>query len=104
MKELDCVEVITEKAKYAKNGVHKGMQGWICDPRNIDGTWLINFPQYGEQDDIATLVIMEEDLHLLPNGMDARVNEQIKAQFENNKAAEKEYPDQYTHRNTKKEW
>ena len=29
MKYLDCVEVIVEKEKYAKDGVHKGMQGVI---------------------------------------------------------------------------
>lgn len=82
MKEMDCVEVINEKERYTKRGIHKGMQGWICDPRSIDGTWLVNFPQYGEKDDIATLDIKEDDLCLLPDGMDARINEQIKAQFE----------------------
>ncbi len=81
MKEMDCVEVIVEKERYAKCGVHKGMQGWICDPRSINGTWLVNFPQYGEQDDIASEAIKEEDLKLLPNGFDARVNEKIKAAF-----------------------
>lgn len=91
MKELDCVEVINEKEKYAKVGIHKGMQGWICDPRSIDGTWLVNFPQYGEEDDIATLDIKEDDLRLLPDGMNARINEKIKAQFGNNRNAEKEY-------------
>ena len=35
MKEMDCVEVTVEKNKYARDGVHKGMQGWICDSRNI---------------------------------------------------------------------
>ena len=30
MKEMDCVEVIVEKEEYAEEGVHKGMQGWIC--------------------------------------------------------------------------
>ena len=29
MKYLDCVEIIVEKEKYAKAGVHKGMQGII---------------------------------------------------------------------------
>ena len=81
MKEMDCVEVIVEKEKYAKHGVHKGMQGWICDPRNIQGMWLVNFPQYGEKDDIATEAIKEEDLKLLPNGFDAKRNERIKAEF-----------------------
>lgn len=93
MKEMDCVEVINEKDRYAKRGVHKGMQGWICDPRSIDGTWLVNFPQYGEQDDIATLDINEEDLRLLPDGMDARINEQIKARFENPEEAAKLFAD-----------
>ena len=83
MKEMDCVEVINEKDRYVKDGVHKGMQGWICDPDFINGTWLVNFPQYGEKDDIAEISVLEEDLVLLPNGMDARVNERIKAQYEN---------------------
>ena len=65
------------------------MQGWICDSRSIDGTWLVNFPQYGEKDDIATLDIKAEDLVLLPNGMDARVNEKVKAQFDNSMDAAK---------------
>ena len=90
MKEMDCVEVINNKERYTKSGIHKGMQGWICDPRSIDGTWLVNFPRYGEQDDIATLAIKEEDLRLLPNGMDAKINEQIKAQLDNSGDAAKE--------------
>ncbi|NCE63926.1 hypothetical protein D1159_04840 [Pseudoflavonifractor sp. 524-17] len=80
MKELDCVEVIVEKKTYAREGVHKGMQGWICDPRSLGGTWLVNFPQYGEKDDIAEIVVKEEDLRLVPQ-MDVKRNEQIKAQF-----------------------
>jgi len=82
VKELDCVEVIVEKKRYADEGVHKGMQGWICDERNIDGCWLVNFPQYGEKDDIAEIDIKEEDLLLIPR-MDARINEKIRAQHEN---------------------
>ena len=82
MQEMDCVELIAEKAEYAKEGVHKGMQGVIWDPERKDGAWLVLFPQYGEKEDIADLYINEEDLRLLPDGMDARVNEQIKAKFE----------------------
>lgn len=82
MKELDCVEVIIEKEKYVRDGVHKGMNGWICDPRCIQGYWLVNFPQCGDKDDIAEIPVKEEDLKLLP-AMDATVNEQIKEQFEN---------------------
>ena len=77
MKEMDCVEVTVEKERYIKDGVHQGMQGWICDPRNIDDSWLVNFPQYGENEDIATIAVKEQDLLLLPNGMNAKINEQI---------------------------
>ena len=35
--------------------------------------WLVNFPQYGEKED--------KDLKKIP-GMDARVNEEIKEQFD----------------------
>ena len=51
MKEMDCVEVIVEKECYVKEGVHKGMQGWICLEQRTEGYWLVNFPQYGEKDD-----------------------------------------------------
>ena len=80
MKMMDCVEVIAEKEKYVKDGVHKGMQGWICLENNSNGTWLVNFPQYGEKEDIAEISINENDLKLIPK-MDARVNEKIKAEF-----------------------
>ena len=80
MKEMDCVEVIVEKECYVKEGVHKGMQGWICDPKNIDGSWLVNFPQYGEKQDIATIDIEDTDLKLVPR-MEAKKNERIRASF-----------------------
>ncbi len=80
MKEMDAVEVIVEKEKYVKDGVHKGMQGWICDPRSISGTWLINFPRYGEKADIATISVKETDLKQI-NGMSAKINEEIEEQF-----------------------
>ena len=81
MKEMDCVEVIVEKEEYAEEGVHKGMQGWICYDVFYDVTWLVNFPQCGEKDDIATLSIREEDMKLVPV-MNAILNEQIKAKFD----------------------
>ena len=57
------------------------MQGWICFDECSDGYWLVNFPQYGAKNDIATISVKEDDLKVIPK-MDARVNEQIKAQFE----------------------
>ena len=81
MKMMDCVEVTQEKDKYTKYGVHKGMQGWICDARTIDRSWLVDFPQCGEKDDIAEISVEEKDLKLIPV-MHAIVNEQIKAKFD----------------------
>ena len=81
MKMLEPVKVLVEKDGYAKEGVHKGMYGWICDDSVMDGCWLVNFPQYGEKDDIATISIREEDLKEVPV-MHAIVNEQIKARFD----------------------
>lgn len=83
MKMMDTVEVIVEKEKYARDGVHKGMQGVIWEEKEVDGCWLVYIPQYGENEDIGDIMIKEEDLMLLPNGMDAKINERIKKQFEN---------------------
>ena len=78
MKEMDCVEVVAEKRKYASEGVHKGMQGWICLGDCTDGYWLVNFPQYGDKTDIATISIHQDDMIVIPK-MDAGINERIKA-------------------------
>ena len=80
MKMMDCVEVIVEKEEYAQDGVHKGMQGWICLEQRTEKTWLVNFPQCGEKEDIAEISINEVDLKIIPV-MNAIVNEKIKAQF-----------------------
>ena len=77
MKEMDCVEVIAEKEKYTREGVHKGMQGWICDPRCVGGYWLVNFPQYGEKENLATVAVKERDLQVI-SAMDATVNGKVK--------------------------
>ena len=90
MRIMDCVELIVEKNKYAKHGVHLGMQGWICLDDNTNGTWLVNFPQCGEKEDIAEISIKEEDLKVIPV-MDAIVNEQIKAKHEETEASRKEF-------------
>ena len=81
MKELDCVEVTTERDEYAKEGVHRGMQGWICDAHSKNASWLVNFPQCGEKPDIATLPVKACDLKCIPV-MHASCNEEIKARFE----------------------
>lgn len=80
MEMMDCVEIIVEKGKYAKNGVHKGMQGWICLDDCTDGYWLVNFPQCGEKDDVAEISINEKDMITIP-AMNAKINEKIKEMF-----------------------
>lgn len=87
MKELDCVEIIVEKKTYAREGVHIGMQGWICFDECSDGYWLVNFPQYDAKRDIATISV-KEDLKAIPQ-MDVRINEKIKAQFDNSEGSAK---------------
>ena len=81
MKEMDCVEVVAEKKEYKNEGVHKGMQGWICLDDCTDGYWLVNFPRYGDKSDIATISIHQDDMVVIPK-MDAGVNERIKAENE----------------------
>lgn len=81
MKMMDPVEVIVEKEEYSKEGVHKGMQGWICLEQRIRGYWLVNFPQCGDKEDIAEISIREKDLKIIPV-MHAAENERIKALFD----------------------
>ena len=52
----------------------------LCSPAWQD-TWLVNFPQYSENDDIATISIKIEDMQEIPV-MDPKVNERIKVQHE----------------------
>ena len=65
MKEYDRVRLIVEKEKYAEDGVHKVMDGWICDPRNINGQWLVSFDQSGDLPEIACIPVKEEDLEVM---------------------------------------
>ena len=90
MKMMDCVEVIVEKRTYARDGVHLGMQGWICLEQRTEGYWLVNFPQCGEKEDIAEISIKEEDLKVIPV-MNAIVNERIKAQIESESPSVKSF-------------
>lgn len=80
MKMMDCIEIIVEKEKYVKNGIHKGMQGWICLDDCTNGYWLVNFPQCGEKDDVAEISINERDMITIP-AMNAEINEKIKEMF-----------------------
>ncbi len=87
MQEYDHIEVIVEKEAYAKEGIHKGMQGWICDPRSIGGTWLVNFPQCGAHRDIAEIPVQEQDLKTI-EGLSTILNEHIREQWGESKPEE----------------
>ena len=65
MKEYDRVELIVEKEKYANEGVHKGMDGWICDPRNINGQWLVCFDHADDLPEYPIISVLEEDLKVI---------------------------------------
>ena len=41
--EYARVVMTEEKEKYTVDGVHKGFDGWICDPRRIENSRLICF-------------------------------------------------------------
>ena len=43
MKDCDQVKLIVEKEAYANKGVHKGMTGFIMDPRCVEGKRLVSF-------------------------------------------------------------
>lgn len=81
MKEYDCVELLVEKQAYAKDGVHKGMQGWICYEKCVKGYSLVEFPLYGEAGIIATIDVRDEDLKLIPD-WNGHINERIRAEYE----------------------
>lgn len=65
MKEYDKVELLVEKEKYASEGVHKGMNGWICDPRNINDQWLVCFDHVDELPTYPIIPVKEEDLKVI---------------------------------------
>ena len=104
MKMMDCVEVIVEKDNYAKEGVHKGMNGWICDPRNIEGNWLVSFEGeiFQGEDGVwdctdITIEVLEEDLKVIKeSGMEQITNEDeirkiVLEVLEENSEAAKDY-------------
>ena len=86
LKEYDCVELITDRECYAKDGVYKGMQGWICFAKEVAGFSLVNFPCYGNHPDIATISVRDEDLRIITKDeADDWINDRIKAEHEGKK-------------------
>ena len=85
LEEYDCVELINDKERYAKDGVYKGMQGWICYEKCVEGFSLVNFPCYGDHQDIATISVCDEDLRVITKAeADDWINERLKAEHDGN--------------------
>ncbi len=63
--EYDCVELVVEKEKYAKYGVHKGAKGAVMENYCIDGCYYVIFTDYNTGYDIADLSVHEDDLKLV---------------------------------------
>lgn len=81
MNKWDYVELITENEEYARDGVHKGMQGQICYSACIRTYWLVRFPQCAGSPDITIVGVKEADLKQIP-ALDPRVNERLRVQHE----------------------
>ena len=69
--EYARVVMTEEKEKYADDGVHKGFDGWICDPRRIEKTRLVCFDNVDfspfpiisvKERDMEVLIPAKEDL------------------------------------------
>lgn len=81
MKIADYVEVIAETEEYTFNGVHKGMQGKIEYFANgLDG-WCVSFPNCTDRPTEIRSFISTSDLKLLPDGIDPKINEDIRRKF-----------------------
>ena len=81
MKKADCVEVIVEKEKYSKEGIHKGMQGKTLYMERGFDCWCVSFSECSDKSREIRLPIDTEDLKYLPNGITPKRNEEIKRKF-----------------------
>ena len=64
-KEFDFVELLVEKEKYSKHGVHKGMCGVIMADYAVKNQYYVIFSEEGSGKDIADICVNGEDLKLV---------------------------------------
>ena len=62
MKYLDLVELINEKPAYTKAGVKVGDFGAVMSQNSINGKWQVVFSEFYTGNDIADIMVSEEDL------------------------------------------
>lgn len=71
------------QTELANEGVYKGMQGWICFAKEVEGFSLVHFPCYGDHPDIATISVHDEALRMITKDeADDWVNDWLKAEHE----------------------
>lgn len=75
--ENDEIEVIVEKEKYAKQGVHKGMTGMVILDYSIRNKWLIEFSDEESGEDIALLEVHRDDFKIIRSHI--QIQEMIEA-------------------------
>ncbi len=76
MKEYDRVKLLVENEKYAKDGAHKDMVGWICDPRKVNCRWLVCFDEC-KLETFPLSEIKEEDLEIVWESHERQVGDKI---------------------------
>lgn len=60
-KEYDVVELVVEKERYSKHGIHKGMRGVVMEKYAINNKWLVIFSDnFGK--DIADICVDQDDI------------------------------------------
>jgi hypothetical protein len=65
MNEYDRVELIVDKERYAKHGVRKGMNGWICHEQVYPDRWLVCFDQDKYFKKYPVITVKTEDLRVM---------------------------------------
>ena len=65
VQEYDAVELIVEKPKYARKGVHKGDRGCVISTYAIDNYWEIIFSEQSTGKDIAQIGVAREDFKII---------------------------------------
>lgn len=62
MKYLDLVELINAKPAYTNAGVKVGDFGAIMSEKSVNGKWQVIFSEFYTGNDIADIMVNEEDL------------------------------------------
>lgn len=64
-KEYDHVRLICDKPEYLEEGVHKGDDGCVLFSHAHGNRWDVIFSEHGTGEDIADIMVCEDDLELI---------------------------------------